>query len=319
MLRYIIVRLGQAAITLVGVSIIVFALYKNIPTHYYVDFGNDSGKAIHYATWDINDSWYVQYFTFVKNAVEGEFGPSLKWEQRTAMEMALLTFPRSLQLAFISIGATLLLAVPLGIVSAVKKGNPWDILGRGISRLGQSVPPFWLGIMLIWIFAVNLEWLPSSGAGDDAGNWVLPVMALGFFPMAVLVRLTRASMLEVMGSNYVKMARIRGIPEWKVVWKHGLANAVPTVLTSFPVLAAFYLVNVVAIEMAFAWPGAGFIAVYAADARDYQVVQPIILLASVLVVGAGLLIDILRAAIDPRVRHGQGEAHHSRAVEVALP
>ena len=309
MLRYVLIRLVQSAITLIGVSIIVFSLGRMsggpLLDLVYCD---GAGCDEYNQQWNLdrdrlgfNDPWYIHYFTFVKNAARGEFGHSFKWTGRTAMELALLHFPTSLQLAVVAIGATLLLAVPIGVMSAVKEGTALDTIGRRVARFGQSIPPFYLGIVLIWIFAVHLDWLPTSGRGGVA-NLVLPSIALGAFTVAAVMRLTRASMLDALDSNYIKMARIRGIPEWKVVWKHGLTNAVIPVLAAFPILAALYMVNTVAIETVFAWPGVGLLAIFAINSRDYQVMQAITTLIAVLFIGINLLVDILCAYLDPRIR-----------------
>ena len=308
MLRYALIRLVQSAITLIGVSIIVFCFARlsgYTPSFLLCDNGGcdeyNQKHASAYHFLGFNDPWYIHYFTFVKNASRGEFGPSSKWQGRTAMELVPLHFPASLQLAVVSIGATLLLAVPIGVISAVKKGSVLDAIGRGVARFGQSIPPFWLGIVLVLIFYVHLGWLPSSGRGGVA-NLVLPSIALGLFTVAAVMRLTRTSMLDALDSNYIKMVRIRGIPEWRVVWKHGLANAAIPVLAAFPFLAALYMVNTVAIETVFTWPGVGLLALQAVIARDFQVVQAMTMLIAVLFIGINLLIDILCAYIDPRIR-----------------
>ena len=215
MLRYVLIRLVQSAITLIGVSIIVFcfARLSGYTSSFLLcenggcdEYNQKHASAYHFL--GFNDPWYIHYFTFVKNASRGEFGPSRRWQDRTAMELVPLHFPASLQLAVVSIGATLLLAVPIGVISAVKKGSVLDAIGRGVARFGQSIPPFWLGIVLVLIFYVHLGWLPSSGRGGVA-NLVLPSIALGLFTVAAVMRLTRASMLDALDSNYIKMARIR--------------------------------------------------------------------------------------------------------------
>ena len=305
MLRYVLIRLVQSAITLIGVSIIVFCFARLSGYTPFVLICDDGGCDEFYQKQadllGFNDPWYIHYFTFVKNASRGEFGASINWPGRTAMELVPLHFPRSLQLAVVSIGATLLLAVPIGVISAVKKGSVLDAIGRGVARVGQSIPPFWLGIVLIWIFAVHLDWLPTSGRGGVA-NLVLPSIALGAFTVAAVMRLTRASMLDALDSNYVKMARSRGIPEWRVVWKHGLANAAIPVLAAFPFLAALHMFNAVALELTFLWPGVGLLAIVAINSRDYQVMQAITMLIAVLYIGINLLVDILCAYLDPRIR-----------------
>ena len=251
--------------------------------------------------WGLNDPWYIQYFTFVKNASRGEFGPSFKWQGRTAMELVLLHLPATLQLAFISIAVSVMLAVPIGVMSAVKKGTMLDTVGKLIALLGQSLPSFWLAIVLIWIFAVLLGWFPTSGRGG-VSNMVLPAVAMGWFSVASFMRLTRSSMLNVLDSEYIKLARIKGLPEWKVVWKHGLKNAAIPPLTVFGAIVVGQMTGSVTIETVFAWPGVGLLALQAVNARDYQVIQAVTMFISVLFIGMNLLIDILYAYIDPRIR-----------------
>ncbi len=304
MQRYIMIRLVQSVFTLIGVSIIVFSLARlsgNPLDVLLPDEADDETFLRISELWGLNDPWYIQYFTFVKNASRGEFGPSFKWQGRTAMELVLLHLPATLQLAFISIGVSVLLAVPIGVMSAVKKGTMLDTVGKLIALLGQSLPSFWLAIVLIWIFAVLLGWFPTSGRGG-VSNMVLPAVAMGWFSVASFMRLTRSSMLNVLDSEYIKLARIKGLPEWKVVWKHGLKNAAIPPLTVFGAIVVGQMTGSVTIETVFAWPGVGLLALQAVNARDYQVIQAVTMFISVLFIGMNLLIDILYAYIDPRIR-----------------
>ena len=304
MQRYIIIRLVQSIFTLIGVSIIVFSLARLsgnpldvlLPPEADAETFERLNKL-----WGLDKPWYSQYFTFVKNVSRGEFGPSFKWQGRTAMELVLLHLPATLQLAVISIGVSVLLAVPIGVMSAVKKGTMVDTVGKLIALLGQSLPSFWLAIVLIWIFAVLLGWFPTSGRGGIS-NMILPAVAMGWFSVASFMRLTRSSMLNVMDSEYIKLARIKGLKEWKVVWKHGLKNAAIPPLTVFGAIVVGQMTGSVTIETVFAWPGIGLLALQAVNARDYQVIQAVTMFISVLFIGMNLLIDILYAYIDPRIR-----------------
>ena len=306
MQRYIIIRLVQAVFTLIGVSIIVFSLARLsgnpldvlLPPEADAETFERLNKL-----WGLDKPWYSQYFTFVKNVSRGEFGPSFKWQGRTAMELVFLHLPATLQLAFISIGVSVLLAVPIGVMSAVKKGTMVDTAGKLVALLGQSLPSFWLAIVLIWIFAVQLGWFPTSGRGGIS-NMILPAVAMGWFSVASFMRLTRSSMLNVIDSEYIKLARIKGLKEWKVVWKHGLKNAAIPPLTVFGAIVVGKMTGSVTIETVFAWPGIGLLALQAVNARDYQVIQAVTMFISVLFIGMNLLIDILYAYIDPRIRFG---------------
>jgi peptide/nickel transport system permease protein len=304
MQRYILIRLLQSVFTLIGVSIIVFSLARlsgNPLDVLLPDEADDETFERISELWGLNDPWYTQYFTFVKNASRGEFGPSFKWQGRTAMELVFLHLPATLQLAGFSILVSVFLAVPIGVMSAVKKGTMVDTVGKLIALLGQSLPSFWLAIVLIWIFAVKLGWFPTSGRGGF-DHMILPGVALGWFSVAAFMRLTRSSMLNVLDSEYIKLARIKGLPEWKVVWKHGLKNAAIPPLTVFGAIVVGQMTGSVTIETVFAWPGIGLLALQAVNARDYQVIQAVTMFISVLFIGMNLLIDILYAYIDPRVR-----------------
>jgi peptide/nickel transport system permease protein len=304
MQRYILIRLIQSVFTLIGVSIIVFSLARlsgNPLDVLLPDEADDETFERISELWGLNDPWYVQYFTFVKNASRGEFGPSFKWQGRTAMELVFLHLPATLQLAGFSILVSVILAVPIGVMSAVKKGTLLDTVGKLVALLGQSLPSFWLAIVMIWIFAVKLGWFPTSGRGGF-DHMILPGIALGWFSVASFMRLTRSSMLNVLDSEYIKLARIKGLPEWKVIWKHGLKNAAIPPLTVFGAIVVGQMTGSVTIETVFAWPGIGLLALQAVNARDYQVIQAVTMFISVLFIGMNLLIDILYAYIDPRIR-----------------
>ncbi|MCY4625854.1 MAG: ABC transporter permease [Chloroflexi bacterium] len=306
MQRYIMIRLVQSVFTLIGVSIIVFSLARlsgNPLDVLLPPEASDEDFVRISELWGLNEPWYVQYFIFVKNAARGEFGPSFKWQGRTAMELVLLHLPATLQLAALAIGVSVLLAVPIGVMSAVKKGSMLDTGGKLIALLGQSLPSFWLAIVLIWIFAVQLGWFPTSGRGD-VSNMVLPAVAMGWFSVASFMRLTRSAMLSVLDSEYIKLARIKGLAESKVVWKHALKNAAIPPLTVFGAIVVGQMTGSVTIETVFAWPGIGLLALQAVNARDYQVIQAVTMFIAVLFIGMNLLIDIVYAYIDPRIRFG---------------
>ena len=306
MQRYIMIRLVQSVFTLIGVSIIVFSLARLSGNPLDVllppEASDEDFRRIS-DLWGLNEPWYIQYFTFVKNAAKGEFGASFKWQGRTAMELVLHHLPATLQLAVIAIGVSVLLAVPIGVMSAVKKGSMLDTGGKLIALLGQSLPSFWLAIVLIWIFAVQLGWFPTSGRGG-VSNLVLPAVAMGWFSVASFMRLTRSAMLSVLDSEYIKLARIKGLAESKVVWKHALKNAAIPPLTVFGAIVVGQMTGSVTIETVFAWPGIGLLALQAVQARDYQVIQAVTMFIAVLFIGMNLLIDIVYAYIDPRIRFG---------------
>jgi peptide/nickel transport system permease protein len=210
--------------------------------------------------------------------------------------------PATLELAGFALLISAILALPIGVLAAVAKGSSMDTAAKIIALLGQSLPGFWLGIVLMWIFAVMLDWLPSSGRGG-LQHLILPAITLGWFQVAVIMRLVRSSMLEVLDSEFVKLARVKGIPEWKVVWKHCLRNASIAPLTVFAIIAGSLLTGSVVTETVFTWPGVGLLVVDAVRSRDFQVVQAVVILFAGIFILCNLLVDILYAYLDPRIRY----------------
>ena len=233
MQRFILVRTLHSFIALWIISVIVFSLIRisGSPADALLP---EEATADQIATleeyWGVNDPLHVQYFEYMANMFTGNFGDSFKWRGHTARELIVRRIPATLQLAGLALLISIVVAVPLGILSAVKKDTVPDFSGKIFALLGQSLPSFWLGIVLIWIFAVRLDLLPASGKGG-LSNLILPAITLGWFQAAALMRLVRSSMLEVLDSEYVKLARIKGIPEWKLTWKHCLRNAAIAPLT----------------------------------------------------------------------------------------
>jgi peptide/nickel transport system permease protein len=305
MQRYIMIRLGQSVITLIGVSVIVFMMARLSGNPLYVLLPPEAPPEMFdrlTRIWGLDRPMHEQYFTFVGNALQGNFGPSFKWQGQTAMGLVMQRFPATLELAAFATVFSVLLAVPVGVMSATHRGTWFDTLGKLIAMLGQSLPSFWLGIVLILVFAANLGWFPTSGRGG-LQHLILPGVALGWFSVAAFMRLVRSSMLDVLDTEYVKLARIKGLPEWKVIWKHALKNASIAPITFFGVIVVTLITGSVTIETVFSWPGVGLLALEAVNARDYQVVQAVAFLGSVAFVLMNLMLDILYAYIDPRVRY----------------
>jgi peptide/nickel transport system permease protein len=252
--------------------------------------------------WGLDKPLHMQYLVYVGNVLRGDFGTSIKWPGRSTRDLILARLPATLELSFLALIVAALLALPLGVMVAVKKDTGVDYAGKVVALLGQAAPSFWVGIVLIWIFAVTLEWLPASGR-EGLTSLILPAFALGWFQVAAVMRLTRSSMLEVLDSEYVKLARIKGIPNWKVIWKHCLRNAAIAPLTYFGFILGGFLTGSVVIETVFAWPGVGLLAIDALRARDFQVVQSVVLFFGVVYIASNLLVDILYAYLDPRIRY----------------
>ena len=305
MQRYIIIRLFQAIITLFVISVIVFGLGRMTGNPLDVMLpleATQADKERLEKAWGLDRPILEQYFTYMGNLLQGDFGGSWKWPSYSAIDLILDRFPATVQLAGFALLVSALLALPLGVMSAVMKDSPFDYAGKVLALLGQSLPPFWLGIVLMWIFAVELELLPTSGKGGIR-SMILPGISIGLFNVAALMRLVRSSMLDVLDSEYVKLARIKGLAEWRVIWKHCLRNAAIAPLTYFGIILGGLLVGSVTIETVFSWPGVGLLAIDAVRARDFQVVQAVVLFFSIIFIVANLLVDITYAYLDPRIRY----------------
>lgn len=243
----------------------------------------------------------VQYGIYIGNALQGDLGNSIKYPDLGAGGAVVKRLPATIYLAGVSLLLAVAIGIPLGVLSAVKRDTLFDGSAKIFALLGQSVPNFWLGLMMMWIFAVNLGWLPTSGTGGWK-NFVMPAITLGSFQVAAITRLVRSAMLETLDSEYVKLARIKGIAEWKVLWKHCLRNAALTPLTYFGVIAAVTLTGSVTTETVFNWPGTGLMAFQAVLSRDFELIQALVLVFSGLFIVSSILVDILYAYLDPRIR-----------------
>jgi len=304
MQRYMMIRVFQSLIALVGVSILVFGLTRLSgdvldlmmpPEATPEDFERVRKE------WGLDKPVYAQYATWVSNIFHGDWGPSWQWSTG-ALDILLEKFPNTVKLAGFTLLISTVMGIGLGVLVSTKKDTPFDVFGKIIALLGQSLPTFWTGIVLMWIFAVVLGWLPTSGNGGIK-HMIMPAITLGWFNVAALMRLTRSAMLEVLDSEYVKLARIKGLPEWKVVWKHCLRNAAIAPLTYFGVIAGYLMAGSVITETVFSWPGIGLLAVQAVQARDYMVVQAVVVFIAGIFILANLIVDILYAYLDPRIRY----------------
>ena len=242
----------------------------------------------------------VQYLMWLGQVFQGDFGKSQR-DQRDAMVVVRERLPATLQLAAGAFVFTVLLGIPLGVMSAVSRGSLWDYLGRTFALLGQAMPGFWLGIILIIIFSVNLELLPTGRRGG-VDHYILPSITLGWFTAAGLLRLIRSSMLEVMDSEFVKLARAKGVRPWVLVWKHAFRNALIAPLTFAGLLLGGFLTGTVVTETVFQWPGVGRLAVSAVLNNDFPIMAATMLLFTVIYVGTALIVDLLYAFVDPRIR-----------------
>ncbi len=306
MFRFLALRIASSLFALLIITIIVFLLshLSGSPVDALLpDDATQEQIDTFIRDWGLDRPLWQQYLTFLGNAVQGDFGTSLKWQGEDAMGFVLDRMPATLQLGGLAILISVVIALPLGIAAAVYKGSPIDGGAQMFALLGQSMPNFWLGIILIWVFSVWLGWFPTSGMGTLA-HAVLPAIAIAWFQISALARLTRSAMLEVLDAEYIKLARVKGVSEWKVIWKHALRNAAVVPLTYFGILAASILTGSVVIETVYSWPGMGWVAIEAIRGRDFPVVQAVIVAYAVIYMLSNLFVDLLYVIIDPRVRHG---------------
>ncbi len=305
MQRYIARRFLQSLLAIWVMSLIVFSLARVTGNPLDVMLPMEAGPEEYERVskhWGLDQPLYVQYAIFLSKAVRGDFGNSWKWHGYSAMSLVWERLPATLQLAGFALFISMAIALPIGVLAAVMKGSAWDSVAKIIALLGQSLPGFWLGIVLMWIFAVHLGWFPTSGRGG-LQYMILPAITLGWFQVAAVMRLVRSSMLEVLDSEFVKLTRIKGLPEWKVIWKHCLRNASIAPLTYFAIIAGVLMTGSVVTESVFSWPGTGLLVVDAVRARDFQVVQAVVIVFSGIFIFTNLLVDILYAYLDPRIRY----------------
>lgn len=305
MFRFLLTRLSQLFVSLLVITVIVFSLSHLTGSPVDALLPDDATpqqieSLINHL--GLDRPYHVQYLAFLKNAAVGDFGDSTKWKGNTAAEVVADRLPATLKLGGLAMLISLVIAIPLGVLGAVKKNTIFDTVASVVALLGQSLPPFWLGIVMMWVFAVTLGWFPTSGYGG-LSHMILPAIAMAWFQIAALTRLTRSAMLEVLDAEYIKLARVKGVSEPWVVWKHAFRNAAIVPITYFGVLAGSLLTGSVVIETVFAWPGTGLLAIDAIRGRDFPVIQSVVLFFAVFFLVANFLVDILYAVIDPRIRH----------------
>jgi peptide/nickel transport system permease protein len=301
---FIISRLAQAIITLLILSLAVF-LSVNITgdTAAYM-IGPDQGRLEYEqirAQLGLDRPLIVRYGDFLMDLLRADFGMS-HFLERPARELLFERLPATLQLAGAAFALSVAVGVPLGVISAVKRDTFVDTFAKFFATLGIATPSFWIAIMLIMLFGAKLGWLPTYGRGG-LDHFILPAFVLGWGSMAGMVRLGRSSMLEVLDSEYVKFARIKGLSERLVIYKHALKNAVIPLLTFSGLTLAGLLNGSVAVEVVFAWPGIGRLMLQAIHTRDFPVVQATVMAAGFFYIVTALLVDILYAYVNPRIRY----------------
>ena len=304
MKKFIIKRLGLALISLFLLSVTIFLLMRvtGDPAVLLAEPGASAADldAIR-QQFGLDQPLWWQYISFIGHLFRGDFGQSFYY-RTDVFELYLSRLPASLLLAGAAMAFSLIIGIPTGIIAAVRVNQWWDSVGKIFALLGLSMPSFWVGLVMILFFSVYLGWLPSSGSGTLL-HLVMPSIALGWVFAAAHMRLTRSSMLEVLGSEYVKLARLKGLPEALVISKHAFKNALIPVLTLAGINLVIMVNVAVVVETVFAWPGVGRLLYEGIAFRDFPVVQATVLLGGVMIVVVNLVVDILYAVIDPRIRY----------------
>lgn len=330
-------RLGVALPTLLGVSLVAFSLIRMIPGDPIDHLIGERGAAPEVvaemrATYGLDRSLPEQYWVFLSGALRGDLGRSIA-SNRPVIEEFGARFPATAELGLLALLGAVLIGVPVGVVAAVRRNSAFDYLLMAGSLVGYSMPIFWWGLTLILVFSVHLGWTPVSGRIDvafDVPSWsgfllidvwrsdeswlafrsalshlALPAIALGTIPLAVIARMTRSSLLETLGEDYMRTARAKGVGRWRGIIVHGLRNALNPVITVVGLMAGTIVTGAVLTETIFSWPGLGKWIVQSVAARDYPVIQGGILLIAAIVVLVNLLVDFAYAWANPRVREAK--------------
>ena len=311
MQRFILRRLFYMFVTMILATLFVFSMSRIVgdPRLLYVQEG---GYGLSEEAWDnlgkqlnLDKPVVVQYGYWLKDALRGDLGESML-DRKPVTELLMLSLGNTLKLALAGWLVATLVGVPLGVLSAVKRGSIFDYLGRGVALLGQTLPVFWIGIMGILIFAVKLGWLPTGtmGQGDFSfKHFIMPAITLGWFSAAGYLRLTRSAMLDVMDSEYIKLARAKGVGANIVLWKHGFKNAIIAPLTFSSLVLAGFITGAIVTETVFSWPGLGRMIFNAVDDNDFPLMVGLMLLFTFMFLVVNLVTDLLYAYLDPRIRY----------------
>ncbi len=322
--KYILRRIAQSVIVLLGISVLAFSVLflSGDPTYLYVnERANQEAVALVRHNLGFDRPIHIQYIDFLSKAMRGDFGTSLKYGQ-PAMRVVLERLPATIELTLVGMFIAIFFAIPVGVIAAAKRNSIFDGGPMLLAMIGQSMPEFWLGLMLILVVGVQYKLLPISGrvpileplfAGkfatilatlpDAARHLILPGVSAGVWSLSRNARLVRSSMLEVLGMDYVTTARAKGVKEALVILKHAFKNALIPIVTIIGLEFGFLLSGDIVIENIFAWPGIGRLVVFAINQKDFNVVQASVITLALLFVGLNLLVDILYTWLDPRIRY----------------
>ncbi len=308
MLSYLLQRLAGACLVILGVVSIVFLLIHLVPGDPVEIMLGESASAVDRealrVALGLNQPFSVQYLDYLHRLLQLDLGTSIH-QRQPVFDLLLERLPATGLLTLAALLVSVSLALPLGIVAAIRRNTAWDSAAMSFSLLGVSIPNFWLGPLLILLFSLWLGWFPVSGQGGVAAV-VLPALTLGTGLAAVLSRMVRSSMLEVLHEDYLRTARAKGMPPLRVILHHALRNALLPVITLLGLQLGALLAGAVITETVFSWPGVGLLTIESIQSRDYPVVQACVLLISVTYVVVNLLTDLAYAWIDPRIRLGAG-------------
>jgi peptide/nickel transport system permease protein len=306
MTTYILSRLAQMIPPLIGLTLILFILLRvgGDPLAHLVDPEASPAEieAVR-AAYGFDKPLWEQYLRQLGMILQGDFGDSFRF-RTAAMPLVLERLPATLELAVAAMFVAILIAVPAGLLSAIYQNSPIDLVVTSTSTLGRAMPSFWIGIMLILLFAVVLRWLPVSGR-DEPASIILPAVTLGLGVATALARVLRSSMLEVMRQEYMTTARAKGVPRYGIIWNHGLRNALIPFVTVFGLQMAWLLGGAVIVEEVFAWPGLGRLILKSVQVRDLAVVQAGVFVFALVVMFANLIVDVSYAFLDPRIRYNK--------------
>ena len=308
--KYVLTRSLQGLLTLWLVTVAVFFLVRltGNPINFLVSpeaSPEDRQRLIE--EYGFDKSYWEQYIVYNKNFLQGKFGESLRWDSRDGFEVFIDRLPATIQLTLAAMIFSIAVGVTLGVLSATNPDSLFDRVGKVVAILGQSMPVFWVGILMILVFAVYFKWLPAGGSIERLGYKaiILPAVTLGWLFVAAHMRIVRSSMLEVLDSEYIKMIRAKGLPRRLVIWKHALKNASIPIFTLFMVNFAQLISGAVVTETIFAWPGIGRLLVDSIFVRDFAVAQTVVFFGAGFIVAINLTVDIIYGLLDPRIRVAQ--------------
>ena len=306
MQKFVLTRIFYSIITLWLLVTIVFLFVRvtGDPSTMLEEVGDEAYIKQLRSDWGLDKGLHVQYGKYMAGLLQGDLGNSFQ-KSLGVTQIYLERLPSSLKLGVTAFILSIVIGIPLGMISAIKVNTRWDNGAKVFALLGLSLPNFFVGLALIILFGVQLGWLPVYGKGEGFFDWkhlIMPSFALGWYFSGSMVRITRSSMLDVLGSDYIKLARLKGVPEWVVVAKHGLKNALIPVLTLGGINLVIMVNVAVSIEVVFNWPGVGQLLYDGMINRDFPMVQGVVLMGGLMIVVLNVLIDVIYAWVDPRIR-----------------